>query len=496
MKPFTRRTSIRILTLFIASQTLLACADASQTADTTDTHDTAAQTEAVTETTTVIPDGLPEADLDGAQFRMLIEGEALYRDQTYIDTESGSIVDDAVYHKIRDVEERFNVDVVLSPESDSATGELTSVKNGIIAGDDLCDILQGHDITMANLALQGYFLNVYDIPHFDFSKPWWSKATLESMTVADQMYMMFNNISYNNLACTRAIFFNKGLLDSLDIAYPYEDVYNGTWTLDRFYALSSQGYHDLNGNGKTDADDRFGFVNPTYYYCFLEPFQVEPYQRDKDGNLIYQTDIEKLSTLTQKFYNLLFTEGGFLAKPVDTLDAGALTFKCFTEHRSMFIYASLQNTIPHVSDSDVIYGILPMPKYDELQTEYYGGSTDRPIAVPITAEPHLEKIGLVAEALNAEGYKQVYPAYYEIAMKTRYADQTDDAKMLDLIHQNLIISFTYLYGNYSSVYNIMFENLFNGSSPSTDVASWCAKNEKSQIKHVEKLQEFFDENRP
>ncbi len=49
MKPFTRRTSIHILALLIASQTLLACADASQTADTSDTYDTAAQTEAVTE---------------------------------------------------------------------------------------------------------------------------------------------------------------------------------------------------------------------------------------------------------------------------------------------------------------------------------------------------------------------------------------------------------------------------------------------------------------
>ncbi len=427
---------------------------------------------------------------------MLLAGDMLYREQTYIDKESGNIVDDAVYSKIRTVEERFNVDIVLTPESDTAENDLNSVKNSIIAGDDAFDLLQGHDITMANIANQGYFINVHDIPYLDFSKPWWSNATLESMTVADQMYMMFNNISYNNLACTRVIFFNKGFLQSLDIAYPYEDVYSGTWTLDRLLELSSQGYRDLNGNGKTDAADQFGFINPPYYYCFLEPFQVEPYQRDNDGNLIYKADVEKLSTITQKFHDLLFTKGGFLAKETEGTGGDILTYRSFTENRAMFIYASLQNAIPHVSNSEIIYGILPMPKYDETQTEYFGGSTDRPIAVPITAEPHLEKIGLVSEALNAEGYKQVYPAYYEIAMKTRYADQTDDAKMLDLVHENLIISFTYLYGNYSSIYNIMFENLFNGSSPSTDVASWCAKKEKSQTKHVQKLQEFFDDNRP
>ncbi len=292
MKPSKCRTLACVFSLLIASQAILACGDTEQKPTETQTPNSVTETEAVTEEDT-IPDGLPETDLEGAQFRMLIEGETLYREQTYIDSESGNIVDDAVYFKIRNVEERFNVDIVLSPESDTATSDLNTVKNSIIAGDDSFDLLQGHDITMANLALQGYFLNVYDIPYLDFTKPWWSKATLESMTVADQMYMMFNNISYNNLACTRVLFFNKGLLDTLDIPHPYEEVYNGTWTLDRLNELTSQGYHDINGNGKTDIDDRFGFVNPNYYYCFLEPFRVEPYQRDKDGNLVYEVDVEK-----------------------------------------------------------------------------------------------------------------------------------------------------------------------------------------------------------
>ena len=45
-----------------------------------------------------------------------------------------------------------------------------------------------------------------------------------------------------------------------------------------------------------------------------------------------------------------------------------------------------------------------MPKLNEEQDQYYGGSTDRPIAVPITVDPaNLDSIGLVVEALNAEG---------------------------------------------------------------------------------------------
>ncbi|MBR4961525.1 MAG: hypothetical protein IKY52_11565 [Clostridia bacterium] len=83
----------------------------------------------------------------------------------------------------------------------------------------------------------------------------------------------------------------------------------------------------------------------------------------------------------------------------------------------------------------------------------------------------IDNIGIVVEALNAEGYKNVYPAFYEVAMKSRYADQSDDAKMLDIIHDNVIISFTYLFGNGASAYNSLLGDLFNRSTPSTDVAS-------------------------
>ena len=63
------------------------------------------------------------------------------------------------------------------------------------------------------------------------------------------------------------------------------------------------------------------------------------------------------------------------------------------------------------------------------------------------------------------------------------------------MHDNVIISFTYIHDNYTSVYGKMLWDLFGGKNPSKDAASWCAKNEKSQIKRVATLMEFFSENR-
>lgn len=485
----SRKNRLLALLLALLLLPLSACSDTTDNADgTANTASPTAATEETAETeeetVPVIADSLPEANMDGWAFRMTVFGNEERIAQTYVDELTGNVINDAVYNKILTVEERFNVDVQLSEQSGGAD-DVTLLKNSITAGDDSCELAQGHDISMANASLQAMFLNVYDIPHLDFEKPWWPAATTESMTVQGQMYMMFNNISYNNLAQTRVMFFNKTMMTDLNFDYPYESVYEGTWTLDRLLSLSEGAYIDSNGNGEQDDDDTYGFVSPPYFYAWMEPFDLEPYCKDENGSLYYDLNLEKMVTLTDYVYNLLFGPGGRKSDNADTI---------FKNGRSMFFYTPISNAILY-SDSETIFGLLPMPKLDESQDQYYGGSTDRPIAVPITVQSPMENVGIVIEALNAEGYKQVYPAYFEVAMKTRYADQTDDAKMLDIIHDNVIISFTYLFGNYASAYNILFENLFNAATPTTDVASWAKTKEKPQRAYVEKnLGKFFNEH--
>ena len=452
-------------------------------------------TEAVTEDP-ALKDSLPEADLGGAPFRMTIFGTDINRPQTYVDAQDGNIVNDAVYSKIRTVEERFNTDIVLTEMSYLEENHVGALEQAILAGEDSTDLAQGHDVNMANAAMEGLFINVLEIPHLDFSKPWWPTATTESMTVAGQMYLMCNNIAYNNLAQTRVMYFNKTLMQELDFEMPYQMVYDGTWTLDAMREMSAQAYRDLNGNSEIDKEDRFGYVSMPYYYGIFEPFRVEPYRKDENGSLYYEVYLDRTQKVVEKMYDLIFGEGGYLYPSKDS-DYQDQVLNLFCEDRSLFFYGPLENAAKNFSDAnDLSYGILPMPKLDASDDGYYGAAFDRPFVVPTTAGDNLDHIGLIIEALNAEGYKQVLPAYYEIAMKTRYADQTDDAKMIDIVHDNVIISFTYIHDNYSSVYGKMLWDLFNPNKPSSDVASWCAKNEKVQIKRVEKLMKFFEDRRP
>lgn len=457
--------------------------------DTTTNSIDTSETEPIGETT--VPDNLPDVDLGGFEFRILAfdNADGTQTPQVYVEEMTGSVVNDAVYNKITTVEERFNANITLA--AGSTVGQSTGyendiIKNSILSGDDTFDIVTAHDISMGNMSLEGYFLNVYDIPHLDFDKPWWPEYTIDSLSIGNQMYFICNTISYHMLNATRVMYFNKDIFNNLNQALPYGYVNDGSWTLEKMNSLTKTAYQDLNGNNEIDENDMFGFVNPKYYYCFLEPFNNEPYKKDSDGQLYYEFDVNFYAPLVEKFYNLLFGEGGFQVAD------GEAQRKLFTDGRSMFVYADLGSAVNQYSHSDVVYGIVPMPKFDESQSQYYSGCTDRPYSVPVTINPdNLENIGIMIEALSAEGYKQVFPAYFEIALKVRYADQTEDAEMIDLVQENVILSLNYLYGNFASPYLSLLETLFNAATPSTDVASYAAKTESAQIARCVKIMEDF-----
>ena len=122
---------------------------------------TAADTTPVTEAVTEDPalrDSLPEADLGGTEFRMTVFGTDINRPQTYVDAQDGNIVNDAVYSKIRTVEERFNVDIVLTDMSFLEENHVGALTKAIQAGEDSCDLAQGHDVNMANAAMMRFMV--------------------------------------------------------------------------------------------------------------------------------------------------------------------------------------------------------------------------------------------------------------------------------------------------------------------------------------------------
>jgi len=105
----------------------------------------------------------------------------------------------------------------------------------------------------------------------------------------------------------------------------------------------------------------------------------------------------------------------------------------FRNGTSLF-YPSLVGNAAQFRDMQSSYGIIPYPKYDESQKDYGALMHDTVMVmmIPITCQ-NVEASCAALEALSAESYRKVIPAYYEVALKVKYAQDEVSVQLLDLI---------------------------------------------------------------
>ncbi|MBQ7719406.1 MAG: extracellular solute-binding protein [Clostridia bacterium] len=479
-----RRTAALTLAALITLGTMASCGESAEStpASTTSASDPGSSpAEETTAEETIMPDELPsDLDFGGREFRLGFQS-AEQVPPAIAEEATGDVVNDAVFEANMRVSERLNVKLTTVLYDD---GGLAPVKKAVMAGDNAYDAVTGHDISIGNLSITGIFMDLYNIGYLDFDKPWWPSYSVDSLTVNGHMVLLSGFNSYENLQGTRCIWMNKKLMTDYGKPLPYDSVRDGTWTLDMFIGCLEDVYQDLNGDNTRDEGDLYGWATASSLYAYQDSFGIEPYKEDENGLLYIDASDEKLLTLVNKTRHALYeTDGGLVLEVHETTD------EKFRNGTNMFVCRPL-SMVSKMRDSDVEYGFLPMPKFDESQENYISGSTDRPYAVPLTASD-TDFVGAVLEAMASEGYRTVRPAYFDIALKNKYTYDDDSAEMLDIIGNTIILDFAYIYSDYKgfawTVMNLMAKNS-NG-----DFASYAAKQEKSEAKRIDKLNAFFQE---
>ena len=85
------------------------------------------------------------------------------------------------------------------------------------------------------------------------------------------------------------------------------------------------------------------------------------------------------------------------------------------------------------------YMILPLPKYDEVQPDYRSASWTGSVCVPryIDGE-RAEMVGIIMEAMAAEGSKNILPTYYDVVLSAKYAQNDESIEMIDIILDSVV----------------------------------------------------------
>ena len=448
--------------------------DATTPSDTTNT-DIAANTE--TETETEAKPNLPEKDYGGQVLHILAETD--FEKFVFASELTGEAVNDALYNARTAVEEQFNVSFVI--DIVVAQCDTKTTDNTIKSGEDAFLFAQNHDRTTATMSLNGWFYDFHELPYIDLTAEWWPHFTVDSLTINHQMYFTSCFINWNGLAQTRVIFANMDLLNNFKLANPFEMVYNKTWTLDNFTTMIKDVYVDVDGNGVCDKTDTYGFFFEYDPYCWLEGFGVEIYKKEGADSPIITLDAlgDRTATLVDKLHTL-----GYSGLPGTFVTLGSNkenTNQCelFSKGNAVFGLAGIDAMLTYLTDSDIDYAMLPLPLFDENQSDYIGPCTDRLIYVPITVQD-TEQAGILLEALEYQGYKLVMPTYQESTLKKRYANSEDTAKMLDIVFSNRVISLSYLYGNMSL-------NLLKTVVPDNTLVSYVESESTKEQKYIDQV---------
>ena len=471
----------------------------------TETSDTAADTTAAEETQSAqtdalsarrnITDDLPEADFGGDVFTVLSD-EPTYLIDNAIDIEesTGEVVDDAVFERNALVEERFGtvVEARYVPYSDV----IKTLNQEVLAGDDVNDLVTSHVCNMGTALFNDMYMNWYNVPHINFEKPWWSSSTTEDLTYDGKCFIAVGDIALSSLQATYCYYFNKQLTADYQIPDVYETVLEGKWTVDYLIGLTKDIYTDTNNSGDRDEEDFYGLCTnaSSNANTYLWAFDSRIIAKNAEGGLEVVYSSEKTVDIVTKLVSM-YNENAGISYNLDYVDAeGNKQFPyprdMFLNNRTIFAAGQISMSLTHFRDMEADYGIIPYPKWNEAQTEYrtmVDGSHSA-MAVPVTVQ-NMEMAGILTEALCAESYKLVIPAYYDTALKHKGTRDETSVEILDMIVNARVFDMGYVYDGWKGA-SFLIQNMVRDSG-SNFASTWAGK-EQAVTAHYAEVIEYFE----
>ena len=442
------KKSVRIMTAILVLAMLLSvCISCAETGDSVETtasatieNITIAEAETTAEETDFAASNIPsDLKFDGTVLNLLYWND-VPNTEFFVDTTTGESVNDAIYNRNAKIEEQFGITLNFVGTPGDYSNQKSFVNaclNSTMSGADAYDIFCGYSMTGASVMVQGISQNLKNYEILDFEKPWWPETLMSKATIKDGVYFVSGDISTNFLYMMYLCIFNKDMFTDVTqsaTSVLYDAVHNGEWTLDKFIEYTSGMYSDLDGNQAPSIGDRYGLaVTEVHFDAFYTGAGMQTVEVNTEGDLVLSEDLfsQKASDVVDDVYYLLNKSGDA------EIEKGVNSFK---GDNVLFVIERASSLSRHLSGVSFTYGILPMPKYDVNQEEYKTClSFPYTMYMISTAATNATAAAATIQLMAYESYIDITPALFEESMKSRYADQSDDAMMFDYIREGVVI---------------------------------------------------------
>lgn len=381
-------------------------------------------------------------DLGGYEIRFLARGEGsggFTCIDLYAEGMNGDRINDAVYERNSYLEETYNFKLRMTGVSVSVSGyaesPATIARTSVLAQEDVYDVVYDSMNQTAPLLQEKMLVDLYTLPHVDFSKPYWDQSVNKDVSIGGKLYTTHGEHMLSVRAGLYSTFFNKQIADDLGLGDLYAIVRNNKWTVEKYYGLAKDVAADLNGDGKLGLEDLWGLTSESFNALVFFEGAGEKITA-KDNN-----DLPMLALNTPRAESVLALSSAFLTDKNSAIlfdnyssDKWPLLTKIWEEGRSLFFLGPLTQT-PDFRNMAPDFGILPAPKYEESQERYYhivsiwNASL---LVVPVTVT-HRDEIGYILELLAAKSADTLTPAFYDIQLTTKVIRDVDSKEMIDII---------------------------------------------------------------
>ena len=441
-----KRTLTLLLCLAVLGSHIVACGNQPDPSDESrDTTHTVSESETADEARETL-DALGEIHWGGGEFTMLY-ASAYSNEVGDMQDEKGSVLDEAVHNRNTLFEEYCHLTYVLVGKDYTEVN--AAINAAAMTADNDYQLFTNLTDQTASVATSGGLYNFLEFESIDFEKPWWDQGNL-SFELAGNVFFMSGAHNTKDNDLTYAFIYNKAIAEDHRLPDLYAAVDSGEWTIDYFLQVVQNISLD-NGDGRWDEQDTYGlgtvnafgdmlFYGANMRYVVTDPDTDSLRLALNDGNLEKTVNIVKLAQRIVHENNTTYMWNTTSpTHPKEVFKEGNLAFM-----------GDAIGALPEFNASmEEDYGVLPIPKYDTSQKEYYtyahgSGST---LSIPVSIQ-NVEEFEKVLEAYVILSHQLVSPAYYEIILGTRAVRDVKSAEILDILLRNRVYDIPQYYSQF------------------------------------------------
>lgn len=430
----------------------------------------------------------PNVSYDGYVFRVCsIASETHY---TALDPGklTGEAVNDSIYERNRRIENEY--DIEFQCETSDITANYVTMEKQVMAGsgDDGYDLIMLISRNAFSAALRNLLINYDRLPYVDTDKEYYFEDINSQFTIGNNTFFAYGSENINVFSLSSALFYNKEIVAEQNMGNLYDDVRNRKWTFDRLYTLAAEATGDTNGDGSIRfGEDVLGLIGnyDRTIPCFWVSTGEKLIFKDENDLPVYTAHgNERMIDIMQE------AAAQFATEAFDVYGADEKRLQTFMEGNALFLSTGI-GELSKLKATELDYGVLPWPMYDELQEDYVSRCGDAWLHCVPTNTKNPERTSVIMQALAYYSYGTVYKAYYDQALTAQYVRDPDSVDMMKIILSTLSVDL----GD-----TIWFESLrfpitkaFLDKKGGIGIASTFKGYERVALKEISKVTDFLDE---